>query len=186
MPPGILNLRIVEIRLQENHKPAILFALGAALVEFFQCLVSIVLLTTIYKHTYQSPLLKFIAIIIFLSFALRYFNKSTKNTNTLTTKLNKHHHIFFNAIKLSLLNVLAYPYWSGFGILLYKQGLLDHTTYQLIVFSLGAAFGSFSCLLLYSKLSKYAKTLFFKKSKYLNICIALIFLAIALYHIISL
>lgn len=146
IPPGSLNLTVLQLSLEKKISIALRFALAVSIIEYpytwigvhFQYLIS------------SSPVVveNFQLIAAIVMTALGVYNLWPTRTPTgFAKKFNESG--FRRGIVLSILNPMAIPYWMGFTAYLKAQGWIDLATPGLLhSYVLGTAFGAMALLTL--------------------------------------
>ena len=146
IPPGSLNLTVLQLGLEKKVSIALRFALAVAIVEYpytwigvhFQYLLS------------SSPVVvdNFQLIAAIVMTALGIYNLWPMKAPTgFAKKFNESG--FRRGIVLSILNPMAIPYWMGFTAYLKAQGWIDLATPGLLhSYVLGTSIGAMALLTL--------------------------------------
>ena len=146
IPPGSLNLTVLQLSLEKKISIALRFALAVSIIEYpytwigvhFQYLIS------------SSPVVveNFQLIAAIVMTALGIYNLWPTGTPTgFEKKFNESG--FRRGIVLSILNPMAIPYWMGFTAYLKAQGWIDLATPGLLhSYVLGTAIGAMALLTL--------------------------------------
>ncbi len=146
IPPGSLNLTVLQLSLEKKISIALRFALAVSIIEYpytwigvhFQYLIS------------SSPVVveNFQLIAAIVMTALGVYNLWPTRTPTgFAKKFNESG--FRRGIVLSILNPMAIPYWMGFTAYLKAQGWIDLATPGLLhSYVLGTAIGAMALLTL--------------------------------------
>ena len=143
LPLGMLNLTTLQMSLAHQQKQALLFSLGAVVVEFGQIFLTFLgmnILLTI-PHLQDGLAVISIPILLFLG-----YKNLTSKPNTEGAIL-KGKSAFYQGIILSFANVLVYPFWLLWGNLFVKNGWLTPEPLAYSIFAFGASLGTFSAFL---------------------------------------
>ena len=144
IPPGSLNLTVLQLSLEKKISIALRFALAVSIIEYpytwigvhFQYLIS------------SSPVVveNFQLIAAIVMTALGVYNLWPTRTPTgFAKKFNESG--FRRGIVLSILNPMAIPYWMGFTAYLKAQGWIDLATPGLLhSYVLGTSIGAMALL----------------------------------------
>ncbi len=178
IPPGTLNITVLQLGLEGQVRIAMRFALAVAIIEYpyawigvqFQYLIS------------QSPVIlenfQLIAAIVMTLLGITNLLPSRPKRG-LAQRFRESG--FRRGIVLSLLNPMAIPYWMGFTAYLKVQGWIDLSTKGLLhSYVFGTAVG---CLALLSLLVFFAQRLapYVQGSKWIRVGPGLTLLALGLY-----
>jgi threonine/homoserine/homoserine lactone efflux protein len=178
IPPGTLNLTVLQLGLDQKIKIAFRFALAVAIIEYpyawmgvhFEYLIS------------QSPVVienfQLIAAVVMTTLGVINLVPSKKPTG-FAKKFNESG--FRRGIVLSLLNPMAIPYWMGFTAYLKAQGWISLSTPGLLhSYVFGTAVGAMALL---TVLIFFAKRLapYVHGSKWIKIIPGLVLLSLGFY-----
>lgn len=178
IPPGTLNVTVLQLGLENKKEIALRFALAVAIVEYpyawigvqFEYLLS------------SSPVIvsHFELIASLVMFALAAFNLwPTKQATGIAKKFEESG--FRRGLILSILNPMAIPYWMAFTAYMKVQGWLGlKTDWELHIYVLGTALGALALL---SLLIFFANRLapYVQGSKWVKIIPGLIILGLGIY-----
>lgn len=156
MPPGMINMTAAKVSLNDGRVRAIVFALGASLVVFFQTIIAVLFAQFIYSRPEVIVLLREIGLVVFVLLTAYFFwaGKKTK-PKTDEIKLKSKRGRFFLGILLSALNVFPIPYYVFLSITLSSYGYFFFDKPFVYTFVMGTVLGSFSVF--------YCYITFFKK-----------------------
>lgn len=84
---------------------------------------------------------------------------------------------------LGIFNPMQIPYWMIGGTYLISHNWITTKGWGLEVFGVGAAIGAFLCLYTFAKFAKYIQERFALSNRIINRTIAVVFFALALFHI---
>ncbi len=182
IPPGTLNVSILQIALQRKVGIATRFALAVAIIEYPYAWIGV-------QFEYwitSSPMIieNFQLIVAVVMTSLGIFNLLPSRQPTgFAKKFNESG--FRRGLILSVLNPMAIPYWMGFTAYLKAQGWISLSTTGLLhSYVLGTSVGALALLTL---LIFYAQRLapYAKDSKWIKIIPGLVLLALGLYAFIK-
>lgn len=160
IPPGAINLSVLQLSVEGKFKAALRFAIAAAIVEFPYAFIAV----KFQAYLLNSPLIidniKLIAASVMLLLGLINIYTSKRPTDQTLRRLKDSG--FRKGLIISILNPLAIPFWVG--VTAYLDGLgwvsLDNSE-EILWFVLGISMGTFFLLLLALLLGK-------KISRFLN------------------
>ncbi len=178
IPPGTLNLTVLQLSLEKKIGIALRFALAVSIIEYpytwigvhFQYLIS------------SSPVVveNFQLIAAIVMTALGIYNLwPTRIPTGFAKKFNESG--FRRGIVLSILNPMAIPYWMGFTAYLKAQGWIDLATPGLLhSYVFGTAIGAMALLTL---LVFFAQRLapYVQGSRWIKIIPGLLMLGLGMY-----
>ena len=179
IPPGTLNLTVLQLGLEKKIKTALRFAVAVAIVEYpyawigvhFEYLIS------------DSPVIvenfELIAATVMLGLAAYNLFPSKKAPTGFAKKFNESG--FRRGFILSILNPMAIPYWMAFTAYMKLHGWIELTTAAMLhVYVFGTAVGAMALLSLLiffaNKLAPYVQG-----SKWVKIIPGLVLLGLGLY-----
>ena len=110
--PGLINMTAAKISLQEGKSEALNFALGAAVIIFFQTFIAVLFARFINDHQEIVSTLQEIGILVFSLLSIYFFwiaekPKKIKAHSKVKGKSNR----FFLGMLLSTLNLLPIPFY---------------------------------------------------------------------------
>lgn len=178
IPPGTLNITILQLGLDKNIKVALRFALAVAIVEYPYAWIGV----QFESYISSSPIVlnNFQLIAAVVMTLLGIFNLwPTRAPTGMAKKFNESG--FRRGIILSILNPMAIPYWMGFTAYLKAQGWIDlHSPALLHSYVFGTSIGALVLLIL---LVFFAKRLapYVQGSKWIKIIPGLVLLSLGFY-----
>lgn len=180
IPPGSLNLSVIQLSLDNKLSAAIRFALAAAIIEFPYAFIAVKFEGLITSSPLVLNNFKLIAAIVML--ALGIANIATYSKNSTSKTLDKLRQSGFRkGVILSILNPLAIPFWIGVTAYLNNQGWIQLTSNKLIlIYVLGISAGTFALLAVLAVLGKYLGN-YFKESNLIKIIPGVVFLILGMY-----
>jgi threonine/homoserine/homoserine lactone efflux protein len=151
IPPGTLNITMVQLGLAGKKDVAVRFAIAAALIEYLYTMLAIKFETLMTVSPVITDNLKWItgAVMILLGI----FNLlSSHHENKIYQRFNESG--FRRGIFLSLLNPLVLPFWIGVTAYLKSlHWIVITTSTEIQCYLLGASLGAFTLLMLMAYLS---------------------------------
>lgn len=178
IPPGTLNLTVLQLGLEEKIKIALRFALAVAIIEYPYAWIGVQFEYLISTSPVVVENFQLIAALVMTT--LGVINLLPSRTPTgFVKKFNESG--FRRGIVLSILNPMAIPYWMGFTAYLKAQGWIDLGTPGLLhSYVLGTAVGAMALL---SLLIFFARRLapYVQGSKWIKIIPGLVLLGLGLY-----
>jgi threonine/homoserine/homoserine lactone efflux protein len=155
IPPGMLNMMVAKLSVNEGKKIGLLFGYGAGLIVFMQCFLGLYFAKFLDSHPVVSDNLKKFAVVIFivLTFFFIYNGIRTKKPQEdveIKSKKNR----FFYGVMLSSLNMFAIPYYVFASLTLSSKSIFDFSTASNLFFILGAGLGTLLVFYIYATLFK--------------------------------
>lgn len=152
IPPGTLNLTVLQLGLQHKMDIAVRFAVAAAIVEYPYAWLAITFENVITDNNFIAGNLQLFAGIIMVVLGVLNIFYGTHKTKMVETF---HASGFRRGLLLGILNPLALPFWIGVTAYLKSlQWISLSTPFQIQAFLFGICLGAFSLLLLVAQLSK--------------------------------
>ncbi|MEQ8425896.1 MAG: LysE family transporter [Cyclobacteriaceae bacterium] len=152
IPPGTLNLSVLQLGLERKVKTALRFALAVAIVEYPYTWIGVQFQYWITTSPVVIDNLQLITAIVMIAIGVLNLWSAERPTS-FTTKFNESG--FRRGLVLSILNPMAIPFWIGVTAYLKAQGWLDlSTTWLLHSYILGTSVGAMVLLTLFALLAK--------------------------------
>ena len=107
IPPGTINLSVMQLGLKKQLKGALLFALAATLVEFVYAGVAVKFQMFLTANTVITENLQIVSALAMLALGVFNLSRKTAPGKTSKTKLTS----FQKGTLISLANPLAIPFW---------------------------------------------------------------------------
>jgi threonine/homoserine/homoserine lactone efflux protein len=182
IPPGVLNLTVIQLGLEHKLNIAYRFAFAAAIVEYPYAWIAVAfeeLLTT--SPAISESLQLMAAAVLIIVGAFNLWTSGQNSSKNL--QLFKKGRGFRKGIVLSIVNPMALPFWLA--VTAYVRGLgliaLDDTI-EMQAYLMGVAFGAFAVLISFAHLARYA-TGFFNENSFVRRVPGLIMIALGVYGV---
>lgn len=144
IPPGTLNLLVLQLGLEQKVKAALRFALAVAIVEYPYAWIAVEFEQLITSSPVVTENLQLWGAIIMTTIGIISL-WSVRKPSSLSVKLQDSG--FRRGIILSLLNPQAIPFWIALTAYLKFQGWIDISTgWRLHSYVLGTSFGALALL----------------------------------------
>ena len=144
-PPGLINMTAAKISIQDGRNRALVFALGALVIIFFQTLIALIFASYINSHQEILILLREIGFGVFtlltIYFLLIAKKPAIKSKNVKKIKSKKSR--FFLGMLLSAINFFPIPYYVFVSIGLASFDYFTFEKNSVYTFVIGVALGSF-------------------------------------------
>lgn len=159
IPPGTLNLSVLQLGLEGKTKAALRFALAVSIVEYPYTWIGIQFQHWITTSPMVIGNLQLITAVVMIALGLINLWSVSKPSHFIV-RFNESG--FRRGLILSLLNPMAIPFWIGVTAYLKVQGWLDLSTVWLLhSYILGTSVGAMVLLVLFAlmaqKLAPYVK-----------------------------
>lgn len=150
IPPGLINMTAAKISTQEGKNVALSFAVGAALIIFFQTFIAVLFARFISVHHEIVATLQEIGIFVFTLLSIYFFwiakkPKKIKTDSKVKGKSNR----FFLGMLLSTLNLLPIPFYVFASMSLAASGYFSFDKIPVSSFVIGVVCGSFTVFYIY-------------------------------------
>lgn len=181
IPPGNINLTLVQITINRGLKQAMYFISAFSFVEFFFTLFIIHAANWLSGQLKLNTMIDWVMVLLFGTLAAATWINRKKAPKT---NYSKYQSLQYGII-LGIVNPMQIPFWMVSGTYLITNHWILTGTSPLIIFSLGSAAGAFLCLFIYARSAKYIQSRFELSTQVINTCIAALFFLFALYHVVK-
>jgi len=158
IPPGSINLSVLQLSIDHKFPAAIRFALAAALVEYPYAYIAVIFQAYLTASPVIMNNLKLIAGLVMILLGIINLYASNHTSNQIR-KLQSSG--FRKGIIISILNPLAIPFWVG--VTAYLSGnrwIALNSTSDILIYVAGISLGTFALLFLLAILGKKISFLF--------------------------
>lgn len=150
LPPGLLNLNAAKTSVEKGKPNGIIFGLGVAVAVLLQTYLAVRIAKYISRNQHIIDVLLQIALAVFFVLALFFFFKGKKQRRARFVMVEgKKRNSFSKGVFLSLINLLAIPYYSGMNTVFHTQGIMKYTIVDEVVFIVAAGSGTFLVMYIY-------------------------------------
>ena len=151
--PGMLNMTIAKISINENQKQALNFALGAVVVVFIQSFLGTYFAKFLDANPVFSEGLKKIGTFIFIGLTVAFFimGLNSKKKKEVEVKIEQKRNRFFYGMALSAFNMFAIPWYALTTLMMSSKDLFNYDMLSILLFSLSAAVGTYFVFYLYAR-----------------------------------
>lgn len=152
IPPGTLNLTILQLGLEEKMNIAWRFSLAAALVEYPYAWIAVKLSSVIQTSPIITEYFELIGAVVMITLGVLNLYASQKPTSSVSKFQQSG---FRRGVFLSILNPLVLPFWVGITAYLQSQQWIDLTsTANLHAYLVGVSIGALTLLISVAYLAK--------------------------------
>jgi threonine/homoserine/homoserine lactone efflux protein len=143
--PGMLNMTIAKISVNENRNQALRFAFGAILVVFFQAFLGTYFAKFLDANPVFSEGLKKIGTLIFITITIVFtiLGMQAHKKNKITVEIGNKKNRFLYGMALSAINMLAIPWYAFTSLLVASKKWFYYDIISILIFSMAAAFGTY-------------------------------------------
>ncbi|HWD87199.1 MAG TPA: LysE family transporter [Mucilaginibacter sp.] len=182
IPPGNINLSVVQIVINRHMKPALQFITAFSCVEFFFTYFIMNAADWLSHQVHLDTVIDWVMIVLFGVLGTITWMHRTKHPEA--RKMRKRDTITYG-ILLGFLNPMQVPFWLITGSYLITHQWIETGRWPLAIFSAGSAGGAFLCLFIYAKSATYIKNKLDLSTRALNTGIAILFFAFSAYHVVK-
>ena len=140
LSPGMLNMTALKVRIDVGKTESFKFALGAAVVIFFQAGIALFFADFFVKNPKVIEFLKVAGVFVFFILAIFFFSLSRKKIKN-QSKSSKGNYLIKGFI-MSSLNMLSIPFYLAIAILLASENIITIEQPFIMLFVLGVFFGA--------------------------------------------
>jgi threonine/homoserine/homoserine lactone efflux protein len=181
VPPGNINLTVVQITVSRGLKQAMMFIISFSAVEFFFTYFIMHAAKWLSAEVRLDNIIDWVMVVLFGVMGIITWIHRKKPPET---TYSEHESIKYG-ILLGFLNPMQIPFWMITGTYLITHEWIVDSKIALVIFSIGAAGGAFLALFLYAKFAKYIQSKFALSTRLVNTSIAIFFFAFAAYHVVK-
>lgn len=154
IPPGTINISVMQLSILRKHRAAIFFSLAATLVEF--CYAGMTVQFQLYLNTQTSIAVYFrviTALVLIVMGLWNMFSSVSPKEVDIDAKLTGRYG-FLRGLILGLLNPMTIPFWLAITTYLENDGLVDVSGLGFWIYLIGLSSGTFCLLLTVDALGK--------------------------------
>ncbi len=165
--PSMLNITATKISIEQGKKHAIQFAFGVSAIVILQAFFALLFLQIIHENPIILESIESASIVVFSILSIVFFRKARQEHREIVAKKNKHNS-FITGLGLSLINMFSIPFYCGVGAAFNMYDWLELDIYSVVLFTIGAALGTYLILYSYIVLAEKIKPKIARFTKYLN------------------
>ena len=140
LPPGMLNMTAVKMRLEHHAREAYLFLLGAITIILVQAFIAVTGTKFLSRHPEIIDYLTYVAIAVFLALAVFFFRQARRQLRLQVQEPKRNS--YRAGLLMASMNALAIPFFLGYSTVLQNEGRLPMEMPHPLLFALGAAAGA--------------------------------------------
>ena len=182
IPPGNINLTVVQITINRGIKQALYFILAFSSVELLFTFGVMRFVQWLSSEIKLGNIIDAAMIVVFLVLGIITWRSRKEMPKTDYSKKDSIRY----GMLLGVLNPMQIPYWLFVGTYLISHEWIDTGYLSLSIFSIGSACGAALTLYGFARFAAYIKDKFTLNNYTLNRGIALLFFALSAYHIFKL
>ena len=178
IPPGTLNLCVLQLGLEKKIGAALRFALAVSIIEYPYAWIAVEFEKWITSSPAVIENFQLLTAVVMTIIGLLNIWAARKPTN-FTTRFNESG--FRRGLVLSLLNPMAIPFWIGITAYLKAQGWIDLSSpLKLHLYIFGTSIGAMILLVLFTYLA-HRLSAYVTQSKFVKLVPGLTLLALGIY-----
>jgi len=180
IPPGNINLTVVQITINRSFKQALQFIIAFAIAEFIFTFAIMHGAQWLSEQLHLNFIIDMVMITLFLTLGtITWLNRNKPPKAKYSAKESIRY-----GLLLGFINPMQIPFWMVAGTYLIQHEWIVVGNLALVIFSIGSAGGAFLCLFLYARFARYIQNKFEISTRNLNTGIAILFFCFAGYQII--
>jgi len=145
IPPGTINVSVMQLAIQKRRRAAVFFAFAASSVEFVYAGFTVQFHILLNNNETLADYFRIITSIALIGLGLwNIFSKSTSKSVIL--KSEKGRHGFLRGMMLGILNPMTIPFWLAITTYLENDNLITVDGFGFWAYLIGLSVGTF-CLL---------------------------------------
>lgn len=181
IPPGNINLTVVQITVNRGMKQAFYFIAAFAAIEVVFTLLMMRFVQWLSLSIELDNIIDVIMVFLFLVLGLiTWKSRKEMPKDDYSSKDSVRYGLLLGA-----LNPMQVPYWLFVGTYLISHEWIDIGYLSLSIFSLGSGIGAALALYGFARFANYIKEKFALSSYLINKSIAILFFCLSAYHIIK-
>jgi threonine/homoserine/homoserine lactone efflux protein len=178
IPPGTLNVSVLQLGLEKKVKTALRFALAVSIVEYPYAWIAVEFESLISRSPWIAENLQLITAVVITTLGI-FTVWSARKPSNFSVKFNQSG--FRRGLILSVLNPMAIPYWTGATAYFKAQGWIDLSTQPLIhSYVFGTSVGAMLLLTLFTFMAARLAP-YIQQNRYIKMAPGFIMLALGLY-----
>ena len=147
IPPGTINISVMQLSILKKHRAAFFLALAATLVEFIYAGITVQFHIFLNNNETISSYFQIITAIALIGLGIsNLVSKSSSKSVKITQKITGRHG-FRKGLILGFLNPMSIPFWLAITTYLENDDLISVEDFAFWAYLIGLAAGTF-CLLL--------------------------------------
>jgi len=181
--PGMLNMTALKIRISNDQRSSVKFAVGASSIIFIQAGIALLFADYFVKHPVVIDNLRVAAIFVLFVLSVVFFMLARKNPDVRVKKQRSK--FFMRGVGMSAINMVGIPFYLGMSVYLASMDRIVIKHPFIFLFVLGAAIGAF--LIFYTYIY-FAKIIVKKVSfiaRNINYILSVLFFVLALVTLIK-
>ena len=181
LPPGMMNMTVVKVSLEQSRKNALKFISGTLLIITFQAFIAIYFSKYLAENPSIVSSLSYVGIVVFLLLSILFYRqaKSNKSIGGIADGT------FLAGLKMASMNMLAIPFFLGYSTAMEASGWITNRMPDNLFFVAGAVFGCFLLFLTYMFLAEFIQRRAVFVAKNINYILSALFLVLAVVTVVK-
>lgn len=189
LPPGIINLSVLDTTAHKGLKYGVILALAACIVEFVQSFIGTKFSAWFLANENIKVYIKIAIIPIFIIMSISYYRKAYKVYRDKKLNIDRDNNgkrigSFGKGLLVGVLNPIAIPFFIFLAAKTESEGLLKDTWPSIFIYVSGTTIGTFLAFFTYGVLSKVIASKLRQFRFWTDIIIASIFVVLSLQQLI--
>lgn len=181
LPPGNINLTVVQMSVGEKKRHWQLFILFAAVMEFIYCFGCLWGLQLLAKQAQLLTVLGWSAVVIFLALGIfSFFQTEKEETGKLLSSGVK------RGVLIAIFNPLQIPFWLASGAYVMQDQWLKNEIPAIVMFSFACSVGTIVILYMYAEAGRKLVERLNVNKTVLNRFIGALLIFLAIYQVVRL
>lgn len=183
LPIGMTNVAVADSAIKHGFQRALTVAMGAALIGIGQAFISLYCSSYIMTHPSVEEILTWVSIPFLIGIGIYFYRQ--RNAKATTAMHKSPGHGFMKGALVSIMNVIAVPFYFFYASFFSSLGLIQlDSTALIILFSIGAGVGMLIALMLYARLGMYADKKIAKLQAYSTRIIAFVMFGLGMLQVV--
>lgn len=178
IPPGAVNISVLQYGLQGQKSSALRFGLAACLVEFVYAAATVKFQLFLTEHTAISEHFQMVSAVVLLVLGIFSLTSSRKKARQPLATTSPR--AFRKGLIIGVTNVMVIPFWLGVTAYLQNAQLIVITWYNLFIYVTGISIGTFLLVVTVAYLSNRFQTVVENKNIISKVP-GIVFLSMGLY-----
>lgn len=141
IPPGTINISVLQYGLKGQKSLALRFGLGACLVEFVYAAATVKFQLFLTEHTIISEHFQMFSALVLLSLGILNLTRKRKPKDGAVVPASPK--AFRKGLLMGIANLMVIPFWLGVTAYLQNTKLIVITWYNLFIYVTGISIGTF-------------------------------------------
>jgi threonine/homoserine/homoserine lactone efflux protein len=180
LPPGLINLTVVQTAIWRGFRAAWILGFGAAATEYLQALGAIWFTNWFLAHPAVEAGFRWVSAPLFLGFGAYYLLWAKPQGAVRAEAPVRARGLLLQGIALSLVNLLAIPYWIAYCGWMKVAGYWEAGLWPTLQFAAGVTVGAQLAFGLYAWLGQAMVRSFDAVARWANYLIGIVFLGLGL------